>query len=225
MCELYNIGCKTCEHDGTCNFDLWNNCFDTGECKYSGKRSNCYLNYSKWQPNFSADDLYIIECGTCEHHKGGGWCGIAAGLKCTGDVLAPACRYKGTKEEFPSWSYSKWEPKEKSHSWHLPITELTREEPKEDPHYKELRRVLDLAYDQAAKGKGKERHVQDEEGEAFEKQQICEITRRVGCGGPAYQAVKKIYESLGLPPERGMRELLGAINYIVGAYIVMEEKV
>ena len=86
--------------------------------------------------------------------------------------------------------------------------------------YKSLSDILDEALLQASEGKGKERHASD--GEAFEHQPICELGRRLG-GGALYQAVKKIYESQRLPGEAGVRELLGAINYIAAAIIVRRE--
>lgn len=87
--------------------------------------------------------------------------------------------------------------------------------------YKSLSDILDEALLQASEGKGKERHAS--EGEAFEDQPICEIARRLG-GGDLFQAVKKIYESVRLPGEAGVRELLGAINYIAAEIIVKRER-
>ena len=87
--------------------------------------------------------------------------------------------------------------------------------------YYSLSEVFKEAYKQASEGKGCERHAS--EGEAFEDQPICEMARRLGHGGPLYQAVKKIYESQGLEGERGVNELLGAINYIAAAIIVRRE--
>jgi hypothetical protein len=88
--------------------------------------------------------------------------------------------------------------------------------------YNKLERVLTRAKGQASDGKGKQRHAK--EGEPFEKQKICEITRRVGIGYPLGQAIKKVIESDRLSTEAGVAELLGAINYIAAAVIVMEEK-
>jgi hypothetical protein len=88
--------------------------------------------------------------------------------------------------------------------------------------YQSLSSVLDDALSQAQDGKGKERHAS--EGEAFENQPICEMARRLGVGGPLYQATKKIYESQRLQGEAGVRELLGAINYIAAAIIVRREQ-
>lgn len=90
--------------------------------------------------------------------------------------------------------------------------------------YRILKDILDEALDQASRGKGKARHA--EGVEAFEDQQICEIPRRVGVGFNLGQAVKKCYESKRLAEkdvERGVAELLGAINYIAGAIIVMRD--
>lgn len=92
---------------------------------------------------------------------------------------------------------------------------------KTDPNYEELARVLNTAYQQAANGKGKERHA---EGEPFEEQIICEVARRVGLGYTSGQAVKKIYESKRLPKDAAIAELLGAINYIAANIIVLEEE-
>ena len=87
--------------------------------------------------------------------------------------------------------------------------------------YLSLHLIMQEALEQASEGKGKERHAK--EGELFEKQPICEIARRLD-GGPLYQAVKKIYESVRLPGEAGVRELLGAINYIAAEVILRREK-
>lgn len=87
--------------------------------------------------------------------------------------------------------------------------------------YESLCAVLDEAVEQASRGKGKERHAS--EGEAYEKQIICEVARRVGLGYPLGQAVKKIYESQRLGGNAGVQELLGALNYVAAAVIVMRE--
>jgi len=90
-----------------------------------------------------------------------------------------------------------------------------------DPNYLRLQEVLWEAYDQAASGKGQERHSS---GEAFQDQPICQITRSVGLGYPLGQAIKKILESQRLPKEQAVKELFGAINYLAGAVIVRREK-
>jgi hypothetical protein len=90
------------------------------------------------------------------------------------------------------------------------------------PEYKSLAVVLCAALHQAAHGKGKERHAKP--GEHFENQKICEITRRVGLGYPLGQAIKKAEEATGLKPSGGVRELLGAINYLAAGVIVMDEE-
>lgn len=89
-----------------------------------------------------------------------------------------------------------------------------------DP-YESLKEVLDDALRQASDGKGKERHAKKDE--PFDKQKICEITRRVGLGYPIGQAIKKAEESLRLGT-RGPDELLGAINYLAAAVICMREE-
>lgn len=89
------------------------------------------------------------------------------------------------------------------------------------PGYESLGKVLVAAVDQAAMGKGRERHAHP--GESFDRQKICEITRRVGIGYPLGQAIKKAEESLRLG-EAGPAELLGAINYLAAAHIVLSER-
>lgn len=90
-----------------------------------------------------------------------------------------------------------------------------------DDGYDPLRRVLQLAFDQAAKGKGKERHATDN---PFLEQPIMEIARMVGPGYQLGQAMKKTQEASRLPNERARAELLGAINYLAAAYLLLEEQ-
>lgn len=83
--------------------------------------------------------------------------------------------------------------------------------------YQELFHVLDEAYDQAARGKGKERHA---EGEPFEEQPIMWIEKYF----KSYQlgqSVKKLHESQRLPADQAVKELLGAINYIAARVIYL----
>lgn len=92
----------------------------------------------------------------------------------------------------------------------------------EPGEYAKLQDVLRRAFEQASTGKGKERHAGS--NEPFERQVICEVTRRLGEGYPLGQSVKKVYESQRLKGQRGVAELLGAINYIAAAIITMEEQ-
>lgn len=95
----------------------------------------------------------------------------------------------------------------------------------DDHPYFSLACVFEAAFNQASAGKGKERHAYSNE-EAYENQVLCEIDRRLHCcgDGPRYQAVKKIYESARLDPDRAIKELLGAINYIAAAIIILKDK-
>lgn len=89
-------------------------------------------------------------------------------------------------------------------------------------HYAPLRRVLDLALEQARSGKGAQRHGQ---GQPFDRQPMMEISRMIG--GPAgcfYQAMKKTQEASRMEPDAAKREILGAINYLAGAYLLLDEK-
>lgn len=93
---------------------------------------------------------------------------------------------------------------------------------KDVPGYESLREVLAAAYDQAARGKGKERHANDL---PFHKQRMQSISHLLRSdAGMAYQVCKKVTEGLDLPtPEARRRELLGAINYIAGILIFWDE--
>lgn len=87
------------------------------------------------------------------------------------------------------------------------------------PGYEQLAGVLQRAYNQAAKGKGAERHAN---GEPFDEQVMQDGARRFGVGALLFQAFKKSEESQRLPLERGVAELLGAIVYLAGAVIRRE---
>lgn len=91
--------------------------------------------------------------------------------------------------------------------------------------YAPLKRVLMTAYNHAAVGKGRERHAN---GHDFLNQDIMAIARAHGIGFQTGQAEKKVRESHGMIAREDFRsaraELLGAINYIAAAYILMEEK-
>jgi hypothetical protein len=83
-----------------------------------------------------------------------------------------------------------------------------------------LRDVLIRAYDQAAKGKGDERHAQ---GSAFEDQPMQKTIDLYGVGFALGQSAKKAQESMRLPKDRAIIELLGGIVYLAGAIINMEK--
>ena len=87
--------------------------------------------------------------------------------------------------------------------------------------YEKLANVLARAYEQAAVGKGKERHASD--GVAFEDQPMSAINQTLGSiDGFLFQAIKKAQEARRLPVGRAQAELLGAINYLAGAVIALD---
>lgn len=90
------------------------------------------------------------------------------------------------------------------------------------PGYESLASVLLRAYNQAAHGKGAERHACDR---PFTEQPMQSISGLLGSHtGLLYQAMKKVQESERLDVDAQIRELLGAINYIAGAVIFIEAK-
>ncbi len=87
--------------------------------------------------------------------------------------------------------------------------------------YRCLSDVLARAFDQAAEGKGAQRHAN---GNAFDEQPMATINTMLGSvDGFLYQAIKKAVESKRLPKDRAVAELLGAINYLAGAVIALEK--
>lgn len=89
------------------------------------------------------------------------------------------------------------------------------------PEYTKLAAVFHAAYDQAARGKGKDRHASS--GQPFEDQPMSAINRQLGSiDGFLYQAAKKAQEARRLPYGRAQAELLGAINYLAGAVIALD---
>ena len=91
--------------------------------------------------------------------------------------------------------------------------------------YVVLSKILCEAYDQAAEGKGKERHA--DEGVPFEEQEVFQINRLLRGdpeAAPKYQAMKKIRESGRRPYPEARGELLGAIVQIAVAIILLDER-
>ncbi len=93
------------------------------------------------------------------------------------------------------------------------------------PEYAPLAAILQEAYDQAATGKGKERHAR---GLPFLDQPILEIGRMCGPGFDTGQSIKKQQEAMGMlmrgERDAAIRELLGAINYTAAAILLIREQ-
>lgn len=91
------------------------------------------------------------------------------------------------------------------------------------PGYETLRAVFEKAYAQAATGKGHRRHGS---GTPFDKQPMQQIAQEDGVGFLYGQARKKTLETHGMLArgefEAAKHEVLGAINYLAGAYIRLE---
>lgn len=90
--------------------------------------------------------------------------------------------------------------------------------------YEKLVAVFQDAHDQAAIGKGEERHAN---GEPYHKQRMQKIAQLADSPhGMAFQVTKKMYEGLDLGDYSHTRaELLGAINYLAGIVIFLDNKV
>lgn len=92
------------------------------------------------------------------------------------------------------------------------------------PNYMQLATVFQAAHDQAAVGKGKERHAN---GRDFDRQPIMELGRMFGPGFAAGQAAKKAQEAMGMLSRKendaAVRELLGAMNYLAACVMLVRE--
>jgi hypothetical protein len=89
----------------------------------------------------------------------------------------------------------------------------------------DLDRILRLAWEQALRGKGLDRHGGPL---PWRDQPIIVMARLQGSNhGPLYQATKKLTESLRLVAtdrhDQAKAELLGAIVYTAAAYLLLEE--
>lgn len=89
------------------------------------------------------------------------------------------------------------------------------------PKYSRLATVLKAAFDQAAFGKGADRHANDLR---FEQQPMQTLAATHGIGFLTGQAGKKSSEAHNLAPDAAVRELLGGINYLAGAVIFLQDK-
>lgn len=89
--------------------------------------------------------------------------------------------------------------------------------------YERLADVLERAFDQAATGKGAERHA---DNKPFHRQPMQQIADRRGVGFILGQSDKKSEEAQGMANrgqvDAAVRELLGAIVYLAGAVIWLE---
>lgn len=104
----------------------------------------------------------------------------------------------------------------------------SRPDPFNKSPYAELQRILKLAYDQSASGKGAERHAASPVGvRAWHDQPILANARQVGPGGPALQIMKKSQESVTMAGNGNFAgakaEALGAIVYAAALYKLYEE--
>lgn len=101
--------------------------------------------------------------------------------------------------------------------------EFVDDEPLTATRYVELERILNDAYDFAARGKGEERHGNG--GLPWSQQRIHTIGNELGTGFAIGQAVKKLFESEGLDDDAAVREILGAITYAASAvYLIRQGK-
>lgn len=89
--------------------------------------------------------------------------------------------------------------------------------------YEQLAAVLQDAHDQAAIGKGDERHAN---GLPFHDQRMQQISTMLDSDkGMAFQVCKKMSEGLQFDDhQRREAELLGAINYLAGIVIYHRNK-
>ena len=104
------------------------------------------------------------------------------------------------------------------------VTTTHPSQPSDDlsTRYASLAAVLNRALEQAARGKGMERHATTE---PFERQPIVQTGQWLNSTHPYIgQVVKKAFESARLPPEHAIQEWLGIIVNAAAAVIVLESR-
>lgn len=91
------------------------------------------------------------------------------------------------------------------------------------PGYERLHAVYQDAHHQAAYGKGNERHANDL---PFHEQRMQTISQGLNSpDGMAYQVIKKLQEGLQMKDAGARRrELLGALNYLAGIVIFLDDR-
>ena len=87
--------------------------------------------------------------------------------------------------------------------------------------YEKYGEMFQFCLNHTAKGKG---HIRHGNGKPFHKQIICVETAEEGHGFARGQAKKKITEAKRLEPEAAIREIAGAVNYLIADMIVMREE-
>lgn len=87
--------------------------------------------------------------------------------------------------------------------------------------YQDLAAVLEAAYNQAAYGKGAERHANSD---AWNTQPIFKIAEQVGDGFNAGQVIKKVQEARQMAARgeyaKAQYEVLGAIVYAASLHVI-----
>ncbi len=117
-------------------------------------------------------------------------------------------RWRRTQEQIPTGDQLSKEP--------LELNKAAAE----NPDYERLMDTLMAAYQQATEGKGKERHSR---GLSFEDQDMLQLLRRAGIGFGIGQACKKALEAQHRTMGESREELLGAIVYLAGTVIYLDE--
>jgi len=167
------------------------------------------------RPDWLEDDEYI----TIKQY-GGDW--IDYGPKQTAqDWYWPPIKFIKLPADHPYYTAQKSLEKELDGVVNRISLEADRASDFSNLHYVKLRLILNEAYEQAATGKGAERHAN---GKSWDEQPIAEIGRMVGIGFNTGQAIKKLQESSRMEPDAAVRELLGAIVYAASAIMLIREK-
>ena len=98
-------------------------------------------------------------------------------------------------------------------------------EPFRQEGYHDLARILSGAFDQSARGKGRERHANSK---PFKNQPIMEIARMTGIDAHSYQIMKKAQEASSMFKrgdfEAAKAEFRGVIIYAAAAILLAEEQ-
>lgn len=144
-----------------------------------------------------------------------------------GLIVAEHDQHDGAIPRRVSWNGTTWDALE-HREVSIPTSMMS------DGHCDQMVRVVDgygplfeqlvAALNQSQRGKGKERHANDQ---AFVDQPILSMARMVGVGGPAQQVMKKTQEAVGMSARgqhgAAVAELHGAIVYAAAMAILIGE--
>lgn len=210
------IGC-TCGPNQVCDVCRFSQAWPEARVDIIGQNGNNGEHYAE-QPPLAVTTFVCPECGrhttprSPEH----------TGINCHG------CGANYLRDDNGVWQRQVKRAQQPLPAGHFRVTTTTPvdDDPlpeyvlKDPGGYTELASMLQAAFNQAAYGKGAERHANSK---PFVEQPILKLCQMYGAGFAFGQAGKKMEEAQRMGKDAAVRELLGAIVYIAAAAIHIEQ--